>query len=624
MNIKEVIAQFEIEHKGKYSKEDYELITTAVHNLGLTDFSIKYRSDLKRSDGSYYSIYFYDESNLIHIHPTMIVAKCEFDGFQPGRKSKYLPFPYMAELSNWTTEKDACRPICPHCFVEIPLVGQCGMCGFDPDDIDDESLPTASSSEAFNLPHLESVLMKPRNDNPALYRENVYKSWKIMARVVANVDDECLVAHLEPNPGVGYDCLSLITKDESGQLRTRFMLNRNGVNSNVLDRVWDRFDQVGCDQVAEEIVEASGLQLSRRTVSSAASIFCNEVVAWIENHSKEEFCVGPIGWPGGCRTFLELARGKHDETTWLIPDHGPELCLGIGGVEKERILQNRVDRSPQHSHPETETASEIAPIDDKFFAYLYRNPKSLRIRYVGYATNPSRAFTDGHNEEIGKVVKGGEYLEILIAGPYRDEAEARNVEAALVSAIQPDLNLIQQPGIKFYPLGVPSELGDRRFKPALDVHEIGRLAGGALVVYCDLSTPLHDGISKVSPTNFSDDVVFTNIQDHWRVKDFIQGWISNPETTPKLLVAVQGPPKDRIIIGAAQIDAGGWASTPVAPDKDYLHRIPLDKSAGLDNAELRGRKVSVKFNSGPPNIIMYIDNTGLVLHGYKLKGKSAP
>ena len=138
MNIKEVITQFENEHKGKYSKEDSELITAAVHSLGLTDFSIKYRNDVKNSDGSHYSVYFYDESNLVHVHPTMIVAKCEFDGFEPGRKSMYKPFPFMAELSNWTSGKDARRPICPRCFIEIPLVGQCGICSFDPDVFDDE------------------------------------------------------------------------------------------------------------------------------------------------------------------------------------------------------------------------------------------------------------------------------------------------------------------------------------------------------------------------------------------------------------------------------------------------------------------------------------------------------
>ena len=83
MNIEEVIAQFESEHKGKYSIEDRERILTAVRDLGLSEFSIRYRKDVKNADGNPYSIYFYDKSNMIHVHPTMIVAKREFEGFQP-------------------------------------------------------------------------------------------------------------------------------------------------------------------------------------------------------------------------------------------------------------------------------------------------------------------------------------------------------------------------------------------------------------------------------------------------------------------------------------------------------------------------------------------------------------
>lgn len=138
MNINEVISQFEIEHKGKYSTEDYELITAVVRDLGLTNFLIKYRNDVKNSDGSHYSVYFYDESNIIHVHPTMIVAKCEFEGFQPAVASRYASYPCMAKLSNWTTQKETRRPICPLCFIEIPLVGHCGSCGFDPDYFVDE------------------------------------------------------------------------------------------------------------------------------------------------------------------------------------------------------------------------------------------------------------------------------------------------------------------------------------------------------------------------------------------------------------------------------------------------------------------------------------------------------
>jgi hypothetical protein len=178
--------------------------------------------------------------------------------------------------------------------------------------------------------------MKPRTDNPALYRENVYKSWKLMHYVVSHVEDECFVAHLEPNPGVEYDCLSLITRDSNGGLRVRFMLNRNGVNANVLDRVWERFDEDGCDTVAQALMAASGLSITTPIRQTMAAQLCNDVVEWIEEHRSEEFCVGPIGWPGGCHTLLETGREQFDATVWPITDHGPELILGVDGKEVRR------------------------------------------------------------------------------------------------------------------------------------------------------------------------------------------------------------------------------------------------------------------------------------------------
>ena len=181
--------------------------------------------------------------------------------------------------------------------------------------------------------------MNPRNDSPALYRENVYKSWKLMAYVVSHVDDECFVAHLEPNPGVGYDCLSLITRDTNGSLRVRFMLNRNGTNANVLDRVWERFDEEGCDAVGMKLVKASDLNASWPSMRSSVATLCDDVVAWIEENRSEDFCIGPIDWPGGCRTFLDVRRETHTESVWPVPDHGPEICLGVEGVETVRLYQ---------------------------------------------------------------------------------------------------------------------------------------------------------------------------------------------------------------------------------------------------------------------------------------------
>jgi len=138
MNIEEVISQFETEHKGQFSIEDRERIINAVQDLGLTNFLIKYRNDVKTADGSRYSVYFFDESDFIHVHPTMIVGRKEFKGFQPGKNSKYPSYPYFADLSNWTYKPDRRRPPCPQCFIEIPIIGVCGLCGFDLENFDNE------------------------------------------------------------------------------------------------------------------------------------------------------------------------------------------------------------------------------------------------------------------------------------------------------------------------------------------------------------------------------------------------------------------------------------------------------------------------------------------------------
>ena len=138
MNIDQVISQFETEHKGKFSVEDRQTIIEAVEDLGLTEFSIKYRNDVKRADGSPYSVYFFDESDFIHLHPRMIVGRRDFKGSRPGKHSKYPTYPYFADLSNWSSKPDHRRPLCPRCFIDIPLVGVCGQCEFDLENVDDQ------------------------------------------------------------------------------------------------------------------------------------------------------------------------------------------------------------------------------------------------------------------------------------------------------------------------------------------------------------------------------------------------------------------------------------------------------------------------------------------------------
>jgi len=261
-------------------------------------------------------------------------------------------------------------------------------------------------------------------------------------------------------------------------------------------------------------------------------------------------------------------------------------------------------------------------MSEKYFCYVYRRPENGKILYVGYATDASRAYTDGHNLQVSKYVNSGQKYEINISGPYRDEEEARNVEAALVSILQPEFNQIDQPGNRFRPLGIPQEFSGRRLEAPLDVHELGRLTGGCIVVFCNLTSQLKSGKAKVGPTSFSDDVVLENVKGHWAVKKFIPRWSEVPNESPKFLVAVQGPVTDRIVIASAQIREGGWAETPTAPWDPHLYEIPMLSGTGLDGLSLRGRRVDIKFGAGTANSTMVVDGAGLVLHGYRLRGKS--
>jgi len=138
MNLDEVITQFETEHKGKYSKSDREAIVIALKSLGVMDFFISYRKDVKTKDGNFYSTYFRDEQDVVHVHPTMIVARTEFEECDPAKRSKFPAYPYTTQLSSWISKEDSVRPVCPNCFLTIPLIGVCDMCEFDINDMQDD------------------------------------------------------------------------------------------------------------------------------------------------------------------------------------------------------------------------------------------------------------------------------------------------------------------------------------------------------------------------------------------------------------------------------------------------------------------------------------------------------
>jgi hypothetical protein len=173
------------------------------------------------------------------------------------------------------------------------------------------------------------------------YRRNVRASWLVMAEVVSSVAVECFIAHLEPNPGVGYDCLSLVTRDSSGGTTVQFMLNRNGqsasVRGEVISGIWDLVERNGPAAVARQLVTASGMKPEGQPHQSEVSAVANRVVQWIEAHRESAFSVGLPDRVGSRSRLLHSIGEQVPSELWPIDDHGPELSLGVDGIEQERL-----------------------------------------------------------------------------------------------------------------------------------------------------------------------------------------------------------------------------------------------------------------------------------------------
>lgn len=230
----------------------------------------------------------------------------------------------------------------------------------------------------FQFVILKGLPMKPREDNPALFRENVYKSWKVMAHVVKQIKGECWVAHLEPNPGVGYDCLSLIVKDSDGHIQVPFMMNRNGVNSNRLDKIWAKVADEGHVAVAEELIAICQLPKSGVPRDTGITRVCDRVVEWIGQHVDQVFYVGPLHWPGSCETRLDIPYTDEKSDGWPIPDNGPDISLGINRVEVERLVQRQLTVSLKMSDKESKKLSLSISSCDNFLEIVSGGDNSCR------------------------------------------------------------------------------------------------------------------------------------------------------------------------------------------------------------------------------------------------------
>jgi hypothetical protein len=136
--------------------------------------------------------------------------------------------------------------------------------------------------------------MQPRDDDPQLYRENVYKSWLIMSFLVRHIKNQCYVAHSDAPVGVGYDNLVLVTVSPVGSTHFEFAMNRNGVNSTVVQYIWEKVDEIGAEEVAKIIIERCQLEVSPEAVDTEATRLCDEIVGWLEQHKDDKGFFEPV------------------------------------------------------------------------------------------------------------------------------------------------------------------------------------------------------------------------------------------------------------------------------------------------------------------------------------------
>lgn len=253
------------------------------------------------------------------------------------------------------------------------------------------------------------------------------------------------------------------------------------------------------------------------------------------------------------------------------------------------------------------------------FVYLFET-EAGSPRYVGYGTSVGRAIDQvagSHNAQLRAWLEEGSHR-LSIAGPYRDEREGKAVEAALISALQPEYNVAPGEGPKFRPLGVPPAFADRVYDTPLTRSEIGRAAGGALIVYLSPGDFLSDGRAKYDPSDPDSETIVSNLEGVWDLRDLVDQWRRRPEASPRTLVGVHGKPKHRFVVGAMAIDTGQWGAeeffVPIDKRPDRWC-IPLKDRGELDVAGLRGRRVAdAKFSNMSTHHYIWVDGRGRIRH----------
>jgi hypothetical protein len=248
--------------------------------------------------------------------------------------------------------------------------------------------------------------------------------------------------------------------------------------------------------------------------------------------------------------------------------------------------------------------------DAPYYVYIYRDPLSGEIRYVGkgtYRTGASRQRVEHHaysarNAEFRRWVERLErkrQVPSVELFPCTSEEQAFRVEAALISALWADPAVRDGKGLfnkvhgqhgRFVPIGLPGRLADRHYQPPLVRQDLADL-GGALVVYVssrDFQTEFDDRRGAFPHYDLTDDDVRDRVLGWWQIGKYLDRWHVTPAVAPALLVGVTGPPARRWVWGAVRVSKAEWAGAEW--QAGGLYRIPADGKP-VDARRLRGRLI---------------------------------
>ena len=236
------------------------------------------------------------------------------------------------------------------------------------------------------------------------------------------------------------------------------------------------------------------------------------------------------------------------------------------------------------------------------YVYLYRD-ESRKPRYVGYGELVTRAnahLAKSHNLGLADFVLEKKFS-IEVAGPFGSERVGRVVETAVISALTPDLNVVQgRSDARFRPLGVPVAYAERLLMQPLERKDFFSLQTGPSMPVLFVSVGDKDfgdgrtGYDLANPP--TDAQILERVVEWWQLSALVPWWAQTPNQSPGLLIGITGRPGSQIVIASLMVNRHDWNNARPYPHGQGKISIPLLATPGLDAFELRGRRVRGRRN----------------------------